>query len=795
MRILIDGQTLSTPEIERGIGRVFLGLVKSLAIRSVSHEWVLAAPIGCDPSILGDEALDRIRIADIPAIDLAGGYERATDAHRDALERVCDDERIDLYWSPNPLMLNVVLPVRLSKVPTVCTVFDIIPARLPDTHQFDWSAPARAEYAQRIEGLAHQTEHMVFISRAAAKDFADLSPEARGKSTAIPIAVDHETFWPSAAIKAKSAHPFVLMVSGADPRKNTARAIEAFALLSRQNLSHHDLLLFIAGHFDPASRRYLEAVADAHDVPDRVRLLGRTDDDALGRLYREASAFLFPSLYEGFGLPVLEALACGTPVVVSDRPELREVAAEYGVYCDPTDPVDIAAKLRLVLEGEPKGRFDRLAAVRWAQKFTWERAADAYASVFRDVALKSHRIATIRERPRVAWASPWVPTRSGIADHSFELVRLLRERADVEIFTQSIEDSADTLGLPIHRIEKLSKIRDRFDTAIYHLGNNSNYHQKLYKAAWNHPGIVVLHDYNIHPFLHSAYFGTRDENLYRSALVESHGPDGLHHFEQVKAGEIQPGIWDYPVSSAIAKRSVATIVHSQWASGRLQQAGVENVSVISLGATSRPPTFALSRRDERLKLALPPDGFVVGVFGFLNRNKRIPSVIEACRNLRDAGYPVTLVVVGEASDGLLHLDAEIDRFDAHEFVRKTGYVDDQTYWAYLDVSDVMVNLRFPSMGESSASLMRGLGNGTPCIVSDYAQFAELPSSVCWKVSTGKAEIDELTLYLAEIMRDTEVRGTLARNAREYVAGLSSFQLAVDSYESVIYAALEGIRAS
>lgn len=800
MKILIDGQTLASPDIDRGIGRVFLGLCKNLILRNVAHEWLIVVPKGCDPAPLDQEVLRRCKIEEVPAIDLAGGYEKATSEYREALEKICARERVDLYWCPNPLMLNVVLPIGLSGPQVVCTIYDIIPARNPETYQADWTPQTRIEYESRLTAITGFADRLVFISDAAAHDFADWAPAAREKSTSISLGIEHARFRPSAALRHPPGSSFVLIVGGADPRKNVERSIEAFASICRERgEGGGELSLKIVGAYDRDARAALERVLEKQDMASkRVEFLGHVADATLARLYREAAVLLFPSLYEGFGLPVVEALASGTPVVVSDRAELREAAGPHGVFCDPLDVSDIAQKLENVLNRPWQADAARGAAIEWAGRFTWQAASDAYVSVFVEVANNDRQRVSIGQRPRVAWVSPWPPVRSGIATHSFELVRRLRDRLDIEIFTESTEGCVDTLGLPIRGIGELSESMGRFDTAIYHLGNNSDYHQEIYNAAWHDSGIAVLHDYNIHPFLHSAYLGTANESLYRDALGESHGQDGRRHFDRVKKQAAQPGIWDYPASLAIVRRSVQAVVHSAWVRAELKQAGATNVSVIPLGAEVRPRSSlgasgmnGRSAVDTRIRESVSSDTFVVGVFGFLNRQKRIPSAIAACKRLHDAGYPISLLIVGEPADDQLDLDAEIDRVGARGFTHVAGYVDDEAYWAYLDLTDVVLNLRFPSMGESSASLMRALGSGAPCIVSDYAQFSELPDSVCWKISTDDSEVEELTTCLAELLRDPELRGALGRNGSEYVASLSSFDHAASLYGEVVVAALSG----
>jgi glycosyltransferase involved in cell wall biosynthesis len=786
MRILIDAQTLATPETGRGIGRVFQGLCRRMIPRGHMHAWWLAVPQGADLESLGAEVLRCAQVVEVPPVDLSHGYGEATDRHRAALQRICDAQRIDLCWHPNPLMLNVVLPLGLTGPREACTVYDVIPARLPETHQASWSPDARAEYGQRLDALAGDADQLIFISEAAMHDFADLDARAAERSSAAPIGIDHETFHASAALEVPPGEPYVLMVAGVDPRKNAARGIEAFALARGEGLPG-DPMLRIVGAYDAEWRAELERTSEAFGVADRVELLGRVVDTRLGRLYREAAALFFPSLYEGFGLPVVEAMASGIPVVVSDRPELRECAGEHGAYCDPGDARDMAEKLAAVLRDPAAARRAACPGITRAQSYTWERTADRYLDLFEEIDSDPRDSAqpripahsrTSTSPLRVAWATPWAPLRSGIADYSAAVLEHLAKRVEVEVFVESLEGADDGPGLPMRRLRDLRP--ERFDAVVHHLGNNSDFHRELYRSAWQHRGVIVLHDYNIHPFLNAAFLDTREEDVYRQALEQSHGDEGRRHFEAIKARAEVPDVWRYPASAAIAKRSRLTIVHSAWVAGQLE--GVANVSVIPHGAAPRPVLGPEESRAARSRLGLREDGFVLGVFGFMHRQKRLPSVLAACRRLHDRGFPLTLLVVGQSADEQLDLAAAIAEHGAHDFTRTTGYVDDAAFWKHLDVCDVVLNLRHPSMGESSGTLMRALGSGKAAIVSDHAQFAELPDAVCWKVETGPGEVAELEACLAKLLAEPELRQELGRNALDYVDRVCSFELAAKRYE-------------
>jgi glycosyltransferase involved in cell wall biosynthesis len=172
--------------------------------------------------------------------------------------------------------------------------------------------------------------------------------------------------------------PYVLSVGTLQPRKNYLRLIRAFANLKPETLKPETSLVIAGGR----GWLYEDIFSEAERHGDRVRILGFVDEADLPALYRSAVLFAFPSLYEGFGLPVLEAMACGVPVVCSNASSLPEVAGEAGLLVDPLDTDGLAGAMRRVLEDSGLRREMIARGVAQAARFTWERAARQLRDVF-----------------------------------------------------------------------------------------------------------------------------------------------------------------------------------------------------------------------------------------------------------------------------------------------------------------------------------------------------------------------------------------------------------------------------
>ena len=278
-----------------------------------------------------------------------------------------------LYHSPYYLM-----PYRPG-APTLLTHYDLIPLRFP-AHV---SSRARLLFRVTLRLALHTAQHVVAISEASRNDLLAAFPIAPERVTTTVLAPDPR-FQPQpsdaiSAVRARYALPaqFVLYLGINKPHKNLVTLLHAYAQLPASAPP-----LVIAGAWDD---RYPEAKqsAAALNLTERVRFLGPVTEADLPALYAAATAFVFPSRYEGFGLPVLEAMACGTPVACSNVSSLPEVAGDSALLFDPADAAALAQTIARLLD-EPSLRDDlRTLGLAQAARFTWERTAARTLDVYR----------------------------------------------------------------------------------------------------------------------------------------------------------------------------------------------------------------------------------------------------------------------------------------------------------------------------------------------------------------------------------------------------------------------------
>jgi len=276
--------------------------------------------------------------------------------------------RADVYHSPYYLM-----PYRKT-CPKVVTFYDLIPLVVSGTHPALFRLFFRL--AHRLAAAA--ADRIIAISQSTAADLERLGAP-KDKITVIPLGVGGE-FRPRSpqeveALRQRYGLPeqFALYVGTNKPHKNLPRLVKAWALASRWAPAlGASWTLVAAGREDP---RYPRVVDLAVTYGVRVLAIGPVPEGDLPALYSVASLFIFPSLYEGFGLPVLEAMACGTPVICSNTSSLPEVAGDAALMVDPTDVQALAESIRFVLMEDALRKELTIKGLARAAEFSWERTA------------------------------------------------------------------------------------------------------------------------------------------------------------------------------------------------------------------------------------------------------------------------------------------------------------------------------------------------------------------------------------------------------------------------------------
>src|SRR6186713_86023 len=367
MRVAIDTRKIH----DFGIGTYIRNLLRQLARIDQNTEYILL----CREPDLGIAAQLGPNFRTV--LEPSPNYSLREQIH---VPWVLRRERPDVFHAPH-YVLPPAVPCR-----SVVTIHDCIHLMFPQY------LPNRAAYAYARASMwtaARRSDRILTVSEASKRDILHLFNVKPEKIVVVYNAIDeHFSATPSeeqvARIRERYQldHKFVLYVGNIKPHKNLVRLIEAFSQLRR---THDDLKLLIIG--DEISRLpALRRAVHRNKLHKFVRFLGYLKDDTLTVLYRLASVFVFPSLYEGFGLPPLEAMASGTPVVTSNVSSLPEVTGDAAVLVDPYDVESIEDGMRRVLDDPRLADELRLKGLRRAREFSWERSVEKTQRVYREVA-------------------------------------------------------------------------------------------------------------------------------------------------------------------------------------------------------------------------------------------------------------------------------------------------------------------------------------------------------------------------------------------------------------------------
>ena len=372
---------------------------------------------------------------------------------------------------------------------------------------------------------------------------------------------------------------------------------------------------------------------------------------------------------------------------------------------------------------------------------------------------------------RLAFFSPLPPVKSGIADYSAALLDPLNKQAEVTVFTEAAG-----------RFDP-----SRFDVALYQIGNNPH-HSFVYDQAIQTPGVAVLHEANLHHLIAGVTIRRGDWDAYLREVEFDGGAAALDYaVKHVRTLERGPDYEGVPMLRRIVSKSKGVIVHSHCVEQSVRDAGFAGpVAVIPHGAWL-PDTEGLLHRQ---RLGIDPATPLIGIFGFLKPYKRIAESLRAFRRLLKLQPNVKMILVGEPHPEL-SLQPLIQSLGLGASVRVIGFTPIEDFVGYLAACDIILNLRFPTVGESSGTLLRSLGLGKAVVVSNIGSFAEYPDSICLKAPVDSTEEDTLFEYLNLLVTRPDQRKAMGRRAREWVREECNWNLVAERYTSFLQSVVDG----
>ena len=798
LRIGIDSQALQTPgSRRRGIGVYTRSLINEL-ITHGSDEYCLFFNSIHDAT---EVPLESVHCHTIH-------YESQTDAQtcrslNEYLQRLAyEAHNLDVLHIASPVEDRdavIMAPVERRPFPVVCTLFDLIPLVFESVYLKH--PAASAHYRERIEWYL-KADIVIAISENSRRDAIRLLGIAEDHIVNVGAAVDpffRKLDWQTrlTACQVTKAElgirsRFVLFTGGFDFRKNLEGMIRAFSLVPER--ARHDCQLVIVCALQTEQAETLQNRAKECGVASSLVLTNYVSDQSLLHLYNCCDLFVFPSLYEGFGLPVLEAMSCGAAVIASNTSSIPEIVGDAGIQVDPADPDVLARAMDSVLASNHLRDELREKALLRARLFSWDATAQATRRAY---SLARERwtasVSVLRARkPKLAYFSPLPPQESGISDYSAELLPHLAKHFEIDAYVDGYTPAVE----PHDGMRISASVADLKENAyfsfLFQMGN-SIFHAYIYDALIKHAGITVLHDVSLHDLVYWMLTQRRrSPERYAEELTYENGLEAQIAVEMVDAGELsQHGLVElFPMNGRVLDASKAIVVHSAFArgeitAGRSRQAA-QRVRHINEGMTLPLTPSTQEKKAFRRSVGLPEDAFVVGTFGIMSEQKQLEEGLQAFARMA-AQFNAHYVGVGRFvslgyKTSIVNLCATLGITQRVAFKGRVSLSD---YYRYLFACDAVLNLRYPSRGETSATLLRAMSCALPTIVNDIAAFAELPHDVVMKVNIGPRHAEDLSTALRLLAADERVRRQRGDAARQHIADHHNWEMIAAQYADFI----------
>ncbi|MEK4849600.1 glycosyltransferase family 4 protein [Paenibacillus sp. FSL H7-0756] len=392
---------------------------------------------------------------------------------------------------------------------------------------------------------------------------------------------------------------------------------------------------------------------------------------------------------------------------------------------------------------------------------------------------------------RIAYFSPFNPLKSGISDYSEYLVEALSEKAIVDIWVsgfvpyglESNYEIYDYITYP----DLLSNL-PKYDAVIYNIGNNPYYHSHIYDVFLKYNGYVILHDLVLYYLITGYFLETLDDPQLLINEAESNGGvKDAAFMKSILSEDIPPLQFKspekLPLNKTLIEHAKGIMVHSEYSRNEiLKVSSTANCWVIpQIGPADNDKLLTEEVNRLKSKYGINANDLVISSFGFVAESKRIHQVLFALSQMDTKNLKYLLVGEGD------YINKYIKKYKLESVVIQTGFTTIEEFDDLMKLSDIVVNLRFPYMGETSASMIRALLFGKPTLVTDIGWFSELPDDTIIKISYAdeEKEVNEIKKKLRFLLEDEKER-------KNYSLKSSLYALNYLNRKKITYSILNGI---
>ncbi|BBL77144.1 hypothetical protein MishRS11D_42420 (plasmid) [Methylomagnum ishizawai] len=397
-------------------------------------------------------------------------------------------------------------------------------------------------------------------------------------------------------------------------------------------------------------------------------------------------------------------------------------------------------------------------------------------------------------KPKLAVFSPLPPRENGIADYTHEI--LPWHAQDFEV-TVVLEDNhpAPSRGpgwdgiATVFLAEYLARSEDYADHVhLYHVGNNPD-HVYMLPIMLERPGVVVLHDVSLHHLMDCATLRYGDFAAYTALLEREYGAAGRllgEQFERYRWRE-RAMFYELPLTRTLLARAQGVVVHSAFAYFKAKAQSPDTPAYLIPHHLTPvvKRVDGLDRQEVRAKLGLEDAELVLLSLGFITKAKQIDAVLRCLAALRDQLPPFRYVLAGARLPDQFDVDAAIVHYDLEDVVIVTDYLDEAAFFDCIAAADLVVNLRYPTGGETSGTLIRALGCGACVVVVDHGPFAELPDDVCVKVPWSEHFDASLTAALLETIHNPALREEIGHRAKRFLRDRHAIARSAAAYRDAL----------
>ncbi|RUS44219.1 glycosyltransferase [Cohnella sp. AR92] len=620
MNIAFDMFFARTEARRRGIGRYSHNLMHAMITSDTEHSYFYFYP------------------------DLTKGLA----ALKQQLQQFLHRNRIDVYHIMSPFYLFHLSPSQFETyknmmperswfgtVRVAVTLYDVIPLVYEQQFLNDRIRPV---YWEAIK-LIRSCDAIFAISETTKQDAARLAGIDPDKITVIMAGLD-PGFEAAAASPSKGAanyygimRPYVMCTGGSDPRKNTAALIDAFLSVNKRLKNTYQLV--VACSMSEEEKAIYRGRASVGGDPNALVLTGYVPDSELIELYKGAKLFAFPSLYEGFGLPVLEAMACGTPVLTSNSSSLREISGDAACLVHPESTEDIAEKMVLLLSQPELLKKLSQRGLKQAARFTWSKASrlvlDTYEAIVR------------RKLAVVAPAAAPYPSPIGLLlqaapylVNDFDVdVYMIGENAPAE--RDETEEWEDVRRCELGQFEQRAL---SYDHILYEFGNDTRYLAAV-PLMRRFPGVVVLGSNDLHDLAIKSTLERNRLDLYYQVLESEYGRTAHQRLDDLLSGRTKRS--EVTVNRHYIGGAYGIVAYSEAQSRSLLAQGYRNV----IAAPVPLPETELTRCDHR-------GDFVFTSFGPHSNAEDLFPMLDALKPLigLSGRRPIKCRIVGPFAEGV-----------------------------------------------------------------------------------------------------------------------------------------------